>query len=386
MAAMPEATSIGRAEAIPTAFGGLLATAAAIGIGRFVYTPILPPMAEALRLSTSEAGLIASANFLGYLIGGVLVGMPTLPGSRRGWLLGSLALSALTTAGMGFSQALPSFLVLRFAGGAASAFVLIIASTIVLEHLAEVSRRGLSALHFAGVGSGIAVSAALVAGLLEFGQSWRVLWLASGALSGAMLLAVALLLPSRSALRAPGPQAHAALGPSLRRLVIAYGLFGFGYIITTTFLVVIVRTTPAIRALEPVIWIVFGVAAAPSIVLWTRIAARLGIPAAFALASVIEALGVLASVAWPTPGGILLSAILVGGSFMGLTALGLIRARDLASGDPRRALALMTVAFGVGQIIGPYFAGVVFDRLGSFTVPSLAAVAALLVAAVLARK
>jgi predicted MFS family arabinose efflux permease len=82
----------------------------------------------------------------------------------------------------------------------------------------------------------------------------------------------------------------------------------------------------------------------------------------------------------------LLSAILVGGSFMGLTALGLIRARDLASGDPRRALALMTVAFGAGQIIGPYFAGVVFDRLGSFTVPSLAAVAALLVAAVLARK
>src|ERR1700735_1866960 len=128
MAAMPgklEAMSIGRAGAVPIAFGGLLATAAAIGIGRFVYTPILPPMVEALRLSTSEAGLIASANFLGYLIGGVLVGMPTLPGSRRGWLLGSLALSALTTAGMGFSQALPSFLVLRVGGGAASACVLI---------------------------------------------------------------------------------------------------------------------------------------------------------------------------------------------------------------------------------------------------------------------
>jgi predicted MFS family arabinose efflux permease len=80
------------------------------------------------------------------------------------------------------------------------------------------------------------------------------------------------------------------------------------------------------------------------------------------------------------------AAILVGGTFMGLTALGLIRARDLSSGDPHRALALMTVAFGIGQIIGPYFAGIVSDRLGGFAVPSMAAMAALLVAAVLARK
>ena len=71
---------------------------------------------------------------------------------------------------------------------------------------------------------------------------------------------------------------------------------------------------------------------------------------------------------------------------MGLTALGLVWTRTLAAGDPRRALALMTGAFGLGQIIGPALAGVVSDRLGSFTVPSLAAVAALLAAAALARR
>ena len=73
--------------------------ATVIGIGRFVYTPILPAMTEALGLSQSAAGLIASANFLGYLIGAVLAGLPTLPGSRRTWLLGALAVSAATTAG-----------------------------------------------------------------------------------------------------------------------------------------------------------------------------------------------------------------------------------------------------------------------------------------------
>ncbi|HXP06517.1 MAG TPA: YbfB/YjiJ family MFS transporter, partial [Stellaceae bacterium] len=370
-------------EAVTTALGGLIAIAAAIGVGRFVYTPILPPMIEALGLSKSEAGLIASANFLGYLLGALAAALPTLPGSRRAWLFGSLTISALTTAAMGLTENLLAFLVLRLAGGAASAFVLIIASTLVLEYLAEAGRSRLSALHFAGVGAGIAVSAVLVAGMLHAGQTWKALWLASGLLSLAAMIAATMLLPSREApARAAGVEAAATTDPALRRLIGAYGLFGFGYIITATFLVAIVRGTPAIALLEPVIWIVFGLAAAPSVALWTGIAARLGIPKAFAVACLVEAAGVLASVAWRTPTGVFAAAVLVGGTFMGLTALGLIRARALAGGDPRRALALMTGAFGLGQIVGPAFAGFLSDQLGSFRTPSIVAAATLVVAAV----
>src|SRR6202158_72135 len=103
---------IGEPRAISTALGGLIAIAAAIGVGRFVYTPILPPMIEALGLRKSEAGLIASANFVGYLLGAVAAALPTLPGSRRSWLFGSLAISALTTAAMGLTESLPAFLIL----------------------------------------------------------------------------------------------------------------------------------------------------------------------------------------------------------------------------------------------------------------------------------
>lgn len=365
----------------------MIAIAAALGVGRFVYTPILPPMVAALGLSKSAAGLIASANFLGYLLGALTAALPKLPGPRRSWLFGSLAISALTTAAMGLSESLPAFLVLRFAGGAASAFVLIIASTLVLEYLAETGRSSLSALHFAGVGAGITISAALVAGMLLSGESWKALWLASGLLSLAGMIAATMFLPSREApIQAGGPQAKAATNPELRRLIAAYGLFGFGYIITATFLVVIVRGTPAIASLEPVIWIVFGLAAAPSVALWTAIAERLGAPKAFAGACLIEAAGVLASAVWRTPAGIFVASVLVGGTFMGLTALGLIRARALSEGDPRRALALATGAFGLGQIVGPAFAGFLSDRLGSFTVPSAVAVGALLVAAFLSRR
>jgi MFS family permease len=123
---------------------------------------------------------------------------------------------------MGVSDTMPVFLVLRLVGGIASAFVLMLASTIVLEHLAELRRDGLSAIHFAGVGSGIAVSAALVAAMLRAGQPWWTLWLASGALALCGLVATAALLPHHDG-PAPvrGIERHAALDPRLKRMIAA---------------------------------------------------------------------------------------------------------------------------------------------------------------------
>jgi len=371
---------------VTTALGGLVAMAVGIGIGRFVYTPILPVMLAGLGLSKAAAGLIASANFAGYLAGAAAAARLSLPGSRRTWLLAALIVSALSTAAMGFMTALPSFLLLRFIGGAASALVLILSSALVMDRLMEAGRPGLVALHFAGVGGGIAVSAALVAVLLAAGASWQALWQASGTISMLAALAVMLLLPAGPV---PPPLIRTVrlyrADPRLRRLTLAYGLFGFGYVITATFLLAIVRTTPAIRALEPVIWVIVGVAAAPSVMLWDQLGRRLGIPTAFAVAAVAEALGVLASVVWPSAIGIFLAAVLVGGTFMGLTSLGLMRARELARDDAGRAMAAVTGAFGVGQIVGPLLAGMLADTLGGLTVPSILAAGALVAAAWLVR-
>ena len=391
------ACSTAERSPIFVAFGGLIAMAVGIGIGRFVYTPILPPMLAALGLSKSTAGLIASANFAGYLAGALGATRAALPGSRRAWLLGALLTSAVTTASMGLTTSLAGFLVLRFLGGVVSALALILASALVLDRLAEAGRPGLMALHFAGVGVGIAVSAALVATQLADGVGWTAMWQASGAVSLLGTLAVAVLVPAG---RDPTAPVRASRGtvrdPRLRRITLAYGLFGFGYVITATFMVAIVRAAPAIRALEPVIWIVVGLAAAPSVMLWSRLAQRIGIPAAFAIAALAEAVGVLASVVWPSVIGICLAALLVGGTFVGLTALGLVRGRELARGvvapgeqtvrDPRRVIAAMTGAFGVGQIVGPTLAGVLSDALGGFAVPSMIAAGALVAAAWLARR
>jgi predicted MFS family arabinose efflux permease len=366
------------------ALGGLVALAAAVGIGRFVYTPILPLMVEDLGMTKGAAGLLASANFVGYLAGAFLAATPSVPGSRRTWLIMALTVSSLTTGAMAFASSHMVFLALRFAGGIASAFVLVFASALVLDRLSAADRSDLSAVHFAGVGAGIAISAVLVSILAAWGGGWRSLWLASGLTSGLAVGIVAGLIPGRVEPATTMTPRVSRATPRLVALVVAYGLFGFGYIITATFLVAIVRGSDQVRAFEPLVWLVVGLTAAPSVALWTSVGGKIGIARAFALACGIEAVGVAASVLWLAPPGILLAAALLGGTFMGITALGLIGARRLSEGDPRRTLAIMTAAFGLGQILGPTFAGAVYDATGTFLVPSLTAVGALLVGARLA--
>jgi predicted MFS family arabinose efflux permease len=359
----------------------MVALAAAVGVSRFVFTPILPVMCAALGLSSGQAGLIASANFLGYLLGALLAAVPFLPGSRRAWLLAALAVSGATTAAMGVVASLGWFLALRFLGGGASAFVLVLASALVLDRLAAAGRPGLSSVHFAGVGVGIAVSALVVSGLLAAGADWRVLWLVVGSVVLGAVAVVGLLVPGDGVRRVVAGGGGLRLGSGLGRLIVGYGLVGFGYVVTATFLVAIVRSCAEARGIEPMVWLVVGVTATPSVAVWARLGSVWGLRRAFSVACVVEAVGVAASVGWPSAAGVLVAAALLGGTFMGLTALGLAEARVLAVGNPRPAFALMTAAFGVGQVAGPVLAGVLSDRTGGFGAASLLAAAALVAAA-----
>jgi predicted MFS family arabinose efflux permease len=341
-------------------------------------------MIEDIGLSRGQAGLIAGANFAGYLAGALAAASPRLRGSPRGWMLYSLAASAITTAAIGMMSTLSWLLVLRFIGGAASAFVLVFASALVLQRLSVVGKSDLAAWHFAGVGIGITLCALLVKVLHELALDWRWVWFSAGALSFVAVFIVAALVPD---ITAPEPAAghdRGVASPRLVSLIVAYGLFGFGYVITATFIVVIVRGSPDARPHEYLIWLVFGLSAVPSVAAWSALAGRFGVLRAFALACFVEAVGVFVSVMpWSTV-GLVIAAIFLGGTFMGITALGLMAVRLFAPGDARRALAGMTAAFGLGQAVGPVVAGYGFDLTGSFFLPSVVAVLGLFGAMILA--
>ena len=367
--------------------------AAAVGIGRFVYTPILPEMMAAGGWSGSTAGLVASANYLGYLAGAVATAAGCFSKDLRHWLLVALVVSATTTAAMAATDMPGVAAVIRFISGCASALVFVCCSTLVLQRLEAIGDSRLSAIHFAGIGAGILVSAVVVSLIAQWHGSWRTMWLASAAVAFIVVPLAGWLIPPSlvpaSPSVAPGDSVRESdsrqrINTPLMLLTIAYGLFGFGYVITATFIVTIVRNDAGISGLEPWIWGVVGVAAMPSIALWTGLAKRIGVLPAYAAASFILGLGVMASVEWPSALGLLIAAAILGSALMGLTSLAFMAARQMVSGSPQRPIGLLTASFAVGQTLGPAVAGYMVDQLGSFRAPSLIAAGLLAFAALLA--
>ncbi len=382
---MMQSTPVLSREPLRAAIAGALAMAVAMGLGRFFYTPVLPGMMAGLGLNAADAGIIAAANFAGYLLGAVLAAYGWAAGLERRLALGSLVATVLLLLAMSLLSGVAALSVVRFLAGLASAFALIFTTGIVLSvGLAHRDPR-VQMAHFSGVGIGIAVSAVLVYLLSLVHVStiapWRVDWLA-GAVLGAIGLAVVMLLLPR-----PAGGAVAVREPPIVwsrpmvALTVSYGLFGIGYVVTATFIVAIAREGAQSPLLECLTWLVTGACAAISLIAWKPMERRYGVASAYLAALLVEMVGVAVTVTLPFPASALIGGALLGLTFIVITAYGLQLGRVLASESPRRVLALMTAAFGVGQILGPLGAGFLAARTGSYVLPSLAAAGTLLLAA-----
>ena len=369
-----------RPQTIRTLAGGCLALAAAMGIGRFAYTPILPAMQRAVGFGTGTAGLLAAANYAGYLVGALLVALVPSGMPRRRVLIGSLVAVGITTALVAGTTNPIAWGVIRFLSGIASAGVFVLASGLVLGELRRARQISLVGWLYAGVGIGIAASG-LAVRVATDALGWRGDWLVLAA------VAIASVYPCWRWLPRPrvevgsssSGQAHGARPPgrALALLFGAYILEAVGYIVTGTFLVAIVNRTPGLEATGATVWVVVGVAAVPAAVLWTAAAAHLGIARALALAYGAQACGILL----PIAGGVgadYASAILFGGTFIGITALTMTLAGQLAPHRTAELIGLLTAAYGVGQIIGPLFAASLTSRAHSFTPALIAASAGVL--------
>ncbi len=387
----PRATSVPHDPEAPRgtieAIAGFLALALAMGVGRFAYTPMLPPMLDGSSLTLSGAGFVASANFAGYLVGALLATRSTIARRRVLWLRVGIAATVVTTAAMAIDTGAWAWAVVRFVAGVASAFVLVFASAVVFASAAREGRPMLGALLYAGVGLGIVASTLLIDFGRDAGWSFSLLWIALAGLASVFAIAPwrELVAPPLSAPALPRSAARASADRrELDRLVWSYGCLGFGYVITATFIVVIARSLPDARTIELWTWMIVGIAGAPSNWFWTRVAQRVGVYRAIVAAFVLEAIGVALVAIGQHAIALYVGAALLGGTFMAITALGLAQARSLAPDRPDETIARMTVAFSIGQIIGPAIGGWMAERSGSFVVPSWIAVVVLLVGAALA--
>ncbi len=366
------------------AVAGFAALAVAMGIGRFAFTPILPMMQAEGALDVTQGGWLASANYVGYLVGGLSAMRLSL--SPRGAIRTGLAAVGISTLAMGITHGMATWLLLRAVAGVASAWVLVFASAWCLEQFQSTSpsrAARLGATLFSGIGAGIMLAGSACALFMVARIPAADAWIALGLLS----LAVAALTWNRLgdlAGTAPGgaPDATAWNAPAVL-LAACYGAFGFGYIIPATFLSAMARDAFPDPLVYGWSWLVFGAAAAAS----TFTAAwrgglsprRLWVGGHLAMAA-----GVTIPILVPGIAGIVASALLVGGTFMVVTMAGMQEARRIAgSRGARRLIATMTSAFALGQIAGPLAVSFLAARGRGFA-PALVLAGAALVASALA--
>ena len=323
---------------------GAAGLGAAMGLGRFAYTPILPLMTAQAALTPQAAGALATANYVGYLAGALAgTASPRLARSSVAWRV-SLAVLVVSLAAMPLLPNTIGWLVLRTVAGFASAVVFVIAVNSMMDHLPP----HLPGWGFGGVGLGIALSGALVLAMPAT-AGWQGAWWMAAALA-AVLGACAWTIrgSSRSAATAP-PQPRTTGRIWFAVLFVSYSLEGIGYIIAGTFLVAAIRQDSP-GWLGSGAWLVVGVAAVPSAALWAWLCRRWSHPTLLAGALLLQAFGIALPALAPGVVTALIGAILFGATFIGVSTMALAAGRLLGFAG---AVALLTSGYSVGQIVGP---------------------------------
>ena len=362
---------------------GTAALALAIGIGRFTYTPILPFMLEELNITKTEGGLIASWNFFGYLCGSLLSISSIFKQRVKLVFFISIVLSISTTFLMSINDEVVFFIIIRFISGLSSAFVLIFGTALILPSIQAFGKKSLSTSHFMGVGFGIVISSILVTFLGELGFHWDDLWIGVAMLSVILAVPIFIYTPNEILQHSYSQNSSYKNNFSFSLISISYGLYGFGYVILGTFISAMARETSGLETTEIYVWLLVGLAGIPMVIFWPWFGKKIGNDLALFFACAIMGLGVLMPVLLENKVGITSASILLGSTFIPITALALLEGQSRYNGSIRVSTAILTSSFSVGQMIGPYFGGVIIDLFNSYSIALTISSISLFIASIL---
>ncbi|WP_398499122.1 YbfB/YjiJ family MFS transporter [Variovorax sp.] len=383
------------------AFALSMGAAVSLGITRFAYALLLPPMRDDLGWSYALAGGMNTANAVGYLVGALVT--PALMrrfGVSRLLVVGAV-LASLFMAGSGFVTAAPALLLQRLLAGIASAWVFV-AGGLMAARLgeADASRGGLLlGIYYGGTGFGILASALLVPQVLQAAagepHGWAWAWWALAVASGVATVLLAWAgraLPDRPAPApaAAAPGAAPGAPVALRRFgwaLAGYAFFGIGYIGYMTFVIALLREQGASAGFVTLFYALLGIACIASSRLWAGLLDRYrgGQPQALlngllGVATLLPVLSASAPIA-------LVSGLLFGGVFLSVVAstTALVR-HNLPSSRWAQGISVFTIVFAFGQIVGPTITGWISDGPGGLARGLVGSAIALWLGAVLASR
>jgi hypothetical protein len=359
------------------------------------------------------ASWLASANYLGYLSGALLCTFVPLLWSRmprRKPIDGpALVRAGLAATGvLTLAMALPvpaAWPALRFLAGVASSMVFVFGSGWCLAQLAQRGRAALGGAMFAGPGAGIVASGLLASALVAAGRASALAWLVFGVLACVLsasvwrvfrtrageLEAVAPVSVGQANNRGAAPSEDASLPltnthphSEVATLAFAYGISGFGYIVTATFLPVIARAAlPADSPWLDLFWPIFGAGVILGALLATRVRVSGDLRVVIAGAYVVQSIAIAIGLALPTAAGFALGSFLLGLPFTAITYFALQEVRRLRPQQVAATTGLVTALWSIGQTAGPPMVALLLRRtsgVGTAFTLSLAVAAGALVA------
>lgn len=346
--------------------GGICSLVLTVGLARFAYTPLLPQMHAQAGLGVADGGLLAAINYAGYMSGALLAAWIENPVWRQRLYSWGLPLALVITALMGWSTNFGVWALSRYVGGLCGAAGMLLGSGLVQGWLMRCGHRPELGLYFIGLGLGIVVSALGAMGMSGAGLGWAGQW------QGFALIGLVFLIPAW-AWRPPVPPPVArhvgGAAPSRRwmgLMVAAYFCAGWGFVINATFTVAIVEKQPLLAGRGPWAWLLVGLAATPAVFVWDRIARRTGDVGALLIAFGLQIVGVLLPALADGLAAALAGALLYGATFIGIVSLTLALVGRHSPANPGKAMARLTLSYGVAQISAPALTGRMVEASGSF--------------------
>ncbi len=368
------------------ALAGMVALAVAMGIGRFAFTPLLPMMLHDGVVDLPTASWLASANYLGYLVGALLctfqpwiwarvrVLPPVVPALM---VRGGLVATCVLTLGMAWHWA-AVWPLLRFVSGVASAYVFVYTSGWCLAQLARLGVPEMGGFIYVGPGAGIALSGLFASAMVAQGWTASSGWLL---FAGLALVLTVVVWPVFQRPAAQGANAAPTAAPAaasaaptqskgkdqgeMGALTVAYGLAGFGYIITATFLPVIARGVLGNSVWIDLFWPIFGLGVMLGAVLATRVPRGADMRQWLAYSYGMQGVGVLASVVVPNAWGFALGSLCLGLPFTAITFFAMQEVRRLRPAAVASTMGMLTAMYGLGQIVGPPLVALVIRHSSS---------------------
>jgi predicted MFS family arabinose efflux permease len=349
---------------------GVISLVLMLGIARFAYTPLLPLMQQQAGLGVAEGGWLAAINYMGYLSGAIIASLiSNIVLKDRLYRLG-LIIALITTIGMGLTDNLWLWAILRFVAGLSSAAGLLLGSGLILHWLIRHDHRSELGIHFGGIGLGIAFCA-IAAELMLPHFDWREQWVLLSFIGALMAIPAWAWLPPpevQSVTKNGAPMLDRP--PStvfLRLFMAAYFCAGVGYAVSATFIVAIVEQLPGLQGKGSWTFMVLGLAAAPACIVWDLIARRIGELNALIGAFTLQIVGIILPMTAPSLEITLLGATLFGGTFIGIVSLVLTMAGRFYPTRPAKMMGKMTISYGIAQIAAPAITGLLAEGDGSYS-------------------